>query len=99
MEPLCISSKESSDNCGPSSDAGQQEGREMETTEIKEEPCKETEELLANVDPSAAEKKLLGEHGKLDVAPASSDICAVQGLPPESEEVSNDIDELVSTRR
>ncbi|XP_004420201.1 PREDICTED: bromodomain-containing protein 8 isoform X4 [Ceratotherium simum simum] len=85
MEPLCISSKESSEGCCPPSGT-RQEGREIEGTEGEGEPFREPEELLAKVDPLVAEKKSLGKNGRLEVAPAPSDICAVQGLPTESEE-------------
>ncbi|KAM9694927.1 bromodomain-containing protein 8-like isoform 2-T2 [Trichechus inunguis] len=47
MEPLCISSKESSEGCYPPSGTRQQKGKEIETTEGEGEPCRETEELSA----------------------------------------------------
>ncbi|KAL2778922.1 bromodomain-containing protein 8 isoform 2, partial [Daubentonia madagascariensis] len=86
MEPLCISSKESNEGCCPPSGTRHQEGREIEAAEGEGEPCRETEELSAKVDLLVAEKKPLGENGKPEVASAPSDICAVQGLPTESEE-------------
>ncbi|XP_066128672.1 bromodomain-containing protein 8 isoform X1 [Saccopteryx bilineata] len=73
MEPLCISNKDSSEGCCPSSDTRQQAEREIEATEREREPCRELENSL-------------GENGRPEVAPAPSDICAVQGLPTESEE-------------
>ncbi|XP_058591497.1 bromodomain-containing protein 8 isoform X1 [Neofelis nebulosa] len=84
MEPLCISSKESSEGCCLSSGAKQQEGREIEATE-GEEPCREPRQLSAWVDTLVA-KKSLGENGRPEVAPAPSDICAIQQLHRESEE-------------
>nr|XP_060492015.1 bromodomain-containing protein 8 isoform X1 [Panthera onca] len=84
MEPLCISSKESSEGCCLSSGAKQQEGREIEATE-GEEPCREPGQLSAWVDTLVA-KKSLGENGRPEVAPAPSDICAIQQLHRESEE-------------
>lgn len=86
MEPLCISSKESSEGCCPSPDTRQEE-REIEATEGDEEPCREPEELSAKVEPLVAEESL-GEHGRPEVAPAPSDICAILGLPTENKEVS-----------
>nr|XP_012604495.1 bromodomain-containing protein 8 isoform X6 [Microcebus murinus] len=87
MEPLCISSKESNEGCCPPSGTRHQEGREIEVAEGKGEPCRENEELSAKVDLLVAEKKPLGQNGKPEkVASAPSDICAVQGLPTESEE-------------
>jgi bromodomain-containing protein 8 len=88
MEPLCISSKEPSEGCCPLSGTKQQEGSAVEATEGDGEPSRETEELLAKIDPLAAEKKLLGEYKKPEVIPDPSDICAIQELPTESEEVS-----------
>ncbi|XP_044915498.1 bromodomain-containing protein 8 isoform X6 [Felis catus] len=84
MEPLCISSKESSEGCCLSSGAKQQEGREIEATE-GEEPCREPGQLSAWVDTLVA-KKSLGEDGRPEVAPAPSDVCAIQQLHTESEE-------------
>ncbi|XP_027460038.1 bromodomain-containing protein 8 isoform X3 [Zalophus californianus] len=84
MEPLCISSKESSEGCCLSSGTRQQKGREMEATE-GEESCREPEQPSARVEPLVAEKSL-GENGRPDVAPAPSDICAIQRLSRESEE-------------
>ncbi|XP_026932402.1 bromodomain-containing protein 8 isoform X2 [Acinonyx jubatus] len=84
MEPLCISSKESSEGCCLSSGAKQQEGREIEATE-GEEPCREPGQLSAWVDTLVA-KKSLGEDGRPEVAPAPSDVCAIQQLRTESEE-------------
>ncbi|XP_059554479.1 bromodomain-containing protein 8-like isoform X1 [Myotis daubentonii] len=84
MEPLCISSKESSEGCCPSPDTRQEE-REIEATEGDEEPCREPEELSAKVEPLVAEESL-GENGRPEMAPAPSDICAVWGLPTENEE-------------
>ncbi|XP_040300507.1 bromodomain-containing protein 8 isoform X1 [Herpailurus yagouaroundi] len=83
MEPLCISSKESSEGCCLSSGA-KQEGREIEATE-GEEPCREPGQLSAWVDTLVA-KKSLGEDGRPEVAPAPSDVCAIQQLRTESEE-------------
>lgn len=45
----------------------------METTKVKEEPCRQTEELVAKLD-LVAEKKLLREYGKPKAAPAPTDI-------------------------
>ncbi|KAM5214436.1 bromodomain-containing protein 8-like isoform 1-T1 [Hipposideros larvatus] len=84
MEPLCISSKESSEGCCPSSGTQQQERKEIEV--IEGEPCRDREELAAKADPLVAEKKSLGENGRPQVFPAPSDICAVQELPIENEE-------------
>ncbi|ELK23733.1 Bromodomain-containing protein 8, partial [Myotis davidii] len=84
MEPLCISSKESSEGCCPSPDTRQEE-REIEATEGDEEPCREPEELSAKVEPLVAEESL-GENGRPEMAPAPSDICAVWELPTENEE-------------
>uniref|UniRef100_A0A8C0CCW1 Bromodomain-containing protein 8 n=2 Tax=Balaenoptera musculus TaxID=9771 RepID=A0A8C0CCW1_BALMU len=86
MEPLCISSKESGEGCCPSSGTRQQEARGIEATEGEGEPCKEPEELSAKVDPLVAEKSLLGENGRPEVAPSPSDIWALQEQPTESEE-------------
>ncbi|KAG3266229.1 bromodomain-containing protein 8-like, transcript variant X2 [Ictidomys tridecemlineatus] len=86
MEPLCISSKDSSEGCYPPSGTKQQEGREIEATEGEGSPCRETKEPLAKVEPLIAEKRLQGENGKPEVVPVPSDISAVQGLPTESEE-------------
>ena len=82
MEPLCISSKESSEGCCLSSDTRQEE-REIEVTEEEGDP----EKLSAKVEHLVAEKSV-GENERPEVAPAPSDICAVQGLPTGSEEVS-----------
>uniref|UniRef100_A0A096MV03 Bromodomain-containing protein 8 n=1 Tax=Papio anubis TaxID=9555 RepID=A0A096MV03_PAPAN len=84
MEPLCISSNESSEGCCPPSGT-RQEGREIKASEGERELCRETEELSAKGDPLVAEKPL-GENGKPQVASAPSIICAVQGLLTESEE-------------
>ncbi|XP_045346097.1 bromodomain-containing protein 8 isoform X1 [Leopardus geoffroyi] len=84
MEPLCISSKESSEGCCLSSGAKQQEGREIEATE-GEEPCREPGQFSAWVDTLVA-KKSLGEDGRPEVAPTPSDVCAIQQLRTESEE-------------
>lgn len=86
MEPLCISSKESSEGCCPPSGT-RQEGREIEAMEGEGEPCRETEELPVNVDPLVAEKSL-GGNGRPELAPSPSDIYPVQGLTTESEEVN-----------
>ncbi|KAF6080610.1 bromodomain containing 8 [Phyllostomus discolor] len=80
MEPLCISSKKSSEGCCLSSDTRQEE-REIEATEGEGDP----EELSAKVEHSVAET-CVGENERPEVAPPPSDICAVQGLPTESEE-------------
>ncbi|XP_007937134.1 bromodomain-containing protein 8 [Orycteropus afer afer] len=85
MEPLCISTKESSEGCSSSSGIRQLKGKEVEAIEGKGEPCRETEELSAKVDPLVAEKPV-GENGKEDVAPVLSDICAVQRPSTENEE-------------
>ncbi|XP_058135194.1 bromodomain-containing protein 8 isoform X1 [Dasypus novemcinctus] len=85
MEPLCISSRESSEGCCPPSGTRQQEEREIEATEGEGEPCRKTDELLANVEPLVAEKPL-GKNGNLEVDTTSSDTCAVQGPPTDSEE-------------
>ncbi|XP_050651537.1 bromodomain-containing protein 8 isoform X5 [Macaca thibetana thibetana] len=84
MEPLCISSNESSEGCCPPSGT-RQEGREIKASEGERELCRETEELSAKGDPLVAEKPL-GENGKPQVASAPSIICAVQGLLTENEE-------------
>ncbi|XP_058297226.1 bromodomain-containing protein 8 isoform X4 [Hylobates moloch] len=84
MEPLCISSNESSEGCCPPSGT-RQEGREIKASEGERELCRETEELSAKGDPLVAEKPL-GENGKPEVDLAPSVICAVQGLLTESEE-------------
>ncbi|XP_054541176.1 bromodomain-containing protein 8 isoform X12 [Pan troglodytes] len=84
MEPLCISSNESSEGCCPPSGT-RQEGREIKASEGERELCRETEELSAKGDPLVAEKPL-GENGKPEVASAPSVICTVQGLLTESEE-------------
>ncbi|XP_010612065.1 bromodomain-containing protein 8 isoform X3 [Fukomys damarensis] len=86
MEPLCISSKESSEGCGPPPGTKQQEGRKIEATKGEGESYRETEEHLAEVDPLVAEEKLLGGNRKPEVTLATSDICATQVLPTESEE-------------
>lgn len=59
----------------------------METTKVKEEPCRQTEELVAKLD-LVAEKKLLREYGKPKAAPAPQ-ILYPRGLPTDSEEVNN----------
>ncbi|XP_033036991.1 bromodomain-containing protein 8 isoform X2 [Trachypithecus francoisi] len=84
MEPLCISSNESSEGCCPPSGT-RQEGREIKASEGERRLCRETEELSAKGDPLVAEKPL-GENGKPEVASAPSIICAVQGLLTESKE-------------
>uniref|UniRef100_A0A2K6MCV0 Bromodomain-containing protein 8 n=1 Tax=Rhinopithecus bieti TaxID=61621 RepID=A0A2K6MCV0_RHIBE len=84
MEPLCISSNESSEGCCPPSGT-RQEGREIKASEGERKLCRETEELSAKGDPLVAEKPL-GENGKPEVASAPSIICAVQGLLTESKE-------------
>ncbi|XP_055245101.1 bromodomain-containing protein 8 isoform X7 [Gorilla gorilla gorilla] len=84
MEPLCISSNESSEGCCPPSGT-RKEGREIKASEGERELCRETEELSAKGDPLVAEKPL-GENGKPEVASAPSVICTVQGLLTESEE-------------
>ncbi|XP_059030654.1 bromodomain-containing protein 8 isoform X3 [Mustela lutreola] len=88
MEPLCISSKESSEGCCLSSGTRQQRGREMEAIE-KEESCREPEQSSARVDPLVFEKSL-GENGRPEVASAPSDICVIQPLTTESEEVQEE---------
>ncbi|XP_032693506.1 bromodomain-containing protein 8 isoform X3 [Lontra canadensis] len=88
MEPLCISSKESSEGCCLSSGTRQQKGREMEAIE-KEESCREPEQPSARVDPVVFEKSL-GENGRPEVASAPSDICVIQPLTTESEEVQEE---------
>uniref|UniRef100_A0A452UN98 Bromodomain-containing protein 8 n=1 Tax=Ursus maritimus TaxID=29073 RepID=A0A452UN98_URSMA len=84
MEPLCISSKESSEGCCLSSGTRQQKGREMEATE-GEESCRKPEQPSARVDPLVA-KKSLEENGRPEVTPAPSEICAIHRLSMESEE-------------
>uniref|UniRef100_A0A2K5QGE8 Bromo domain-containing protein n=1 Tax=Cebus imitator TaxID=2715852 RepID=A0A2K5QGE8_CEBIM len=84
MEPLCISSNESSEGCCPPSGT-RQEGREIKASEGERELCRDTEELSAKGYPLVAEKPL-GENGKPEVASAPSDICAIQGPPTGSEE-------------
>ncbi|XP_023405130.2 bromodomain-containing protein 8-like isoform X2 [Loxodonta africana] len=58
MEPLCISSKDSSEGCYLPSCTRQQKEKEIETTEGEGEPCRETEELSAkgNVQPESQEE-------------------------------------------
>ncbi|XP_070649759.1 bromodomain-containing protein 8-like isoform X1 [Bos indicus] len=85
MEPLCISSKESSEGCCPSSGT-KQEAREIEATEGEGEPYREPEELSAKEDPSVTEKSSLGENGRPEVTPPPSDILALQEQPIESKE-------------
>ncbi|XP_034511959.1 bromodomain-containing protein 8 isoform X2 [Ailuropoda melanoleuca] len=84
MEPLCISSKESSEGCCLSSGTRQQKGREMEATE-GEESCRKPEQPSARVDPLVA-KKSLEENGRPEVTSAPSEIYAIQRLSMESEE-------------
>nr|KAF6446036.1 bromodomain containing 8 [Rousettus aegyptiacus] len=84
MEPLCISSKESSEGCCPSP-VNRQEGSEIEATEGEVEPCRGSEEFSAMVDTLVAEKSL-GENGTQEVASTPSDVCAVQELFTENEE-------------
>lgn len=86
MEPLCISSKESSEGCCPSSGT-RQEAREIEATEGKGEPYREPEELSAKEDHLVAEKSSLGENGRPEVTPPPSDISALQEQSVESKEV------------
>ncbi|XP_022348728.1 bromodomain-containing protein 8 isoform X1 [Enhydra lutris kenyoni] len=88
MEPLCISSKESSEGCCLSSGTRQQKGGEMEAIE-KEESCGEPEQPSAGVDPVVFEKSL-GENGRPEVASAPSDICVIQPITTESEEVQEE---------
>ncbi|OWK12294.1 hypothetical protein Celaphus_00003626 [Cervus elaphus hippelaphus] len=85
MEPLCISSKESSEGCCPSSGT-RQEAREIEATEGEGEPYREPEELSAKEDPLVAEKSSLGENGRTEVTRPPSDISALQEQSIESEE-------------
>ncbi|XP_060271794.1 bromodomain-containing protein 8-like isoform X2 [Ovis aries] len=85
MEPLCISSKESSEGCCPSSGT-RQEAREIEATEGKGEPNREPEELSAKEDHLVAEKSSLGENGRPEVTPPPSDISALQEQSVESKE-------------
>uniref|UniRef100_A0A2K6UCV6 Bromodomain-containing protein 8 n=1 Tax=Saimiri boliviensis boliviensis TaxID=39432 RepID=A0A2K6UCV6_SAIBB len=93
MEPLCISSNESSEGCCPPSGT-RQEGREIKASEGERELCRETEELSAKGDPLVAEEPL-GENGKPEVASVPSDICAVQGPPTGSEETDLSQDDPV----
>ncbi|XP_049729691.1 bromodomain-containing protein 8-like [Elephas maximus indicus] len=86
MEPLCISSKDSSEGCYLPSCTRQQKEKEIETTEGEGEPCRETEELSAKVNTLVAEKKPVRENGKKEVTPAPSNIYVVQGPPTENEE-------------
>ncbi|XP_069932279.1 bromodomain-containing protein 8 isoform X6 [Oryctolagus cuniculus] len=86
MEPLCISSRESSEGCCLPSCTRQQEERKIEATKGERESCRMTEELSASVDPLEAEKMSLRDNGKPEEAPVPLDICAVQGLTTESEE-------------
>uniref|UniRef100_A0A8C2P2V9 Bromodomain-containing protein 8 n=1 Tax=Capra hircus TaxID=9925 RepID=A0A8C2P2V9_CAPHI len=85
MEPLCISSKESSEGCCPSSGT-RQEAREIEATEGKGEPYREPEELSAKEGHLVAEKSSLGENGRPEVTPPPSDISALQEQSIESKE-------------
>ncbi|XP_058533235.1 bromodomain-containing protein 8 isoform X3 [Ochotona princeps] len=63
MEPLCISSKELSEDCCLPSGTRQQEERKIEATKERK-CCRQFEQLLADVDPLEAEKSLLRENGK-----------------------------------
>ena len=86
MEPLYISSKESSEGCCPSSGTRQEE-REIEATEVEGEPYREPEELSAKEDPSVTEKSSMGENGRPEVTPPPSDILVLQEQSIESKEV------------
>ncbi|KAM4875582.1 bromodomain-containing protein 8 isoform 2-T2 [Thomomys bottae] len=86
MEPLCISSKEPIEGGCPTSGMRQQEGREIDATEGDREPCNETEELLAEVDPLATEKKLVGDYRKPEMIPDPSNTGTIQELFTDSEE-------------
>ncbi|KAG8506552.1 Bromodomain-containing protein 8, partial [Galemys pyrenaicus] len=85
MEPLCISSKESSKDCRLPSGTREQEEREIEAIEGEGELYRENEEFSAKVDPLVAETTSLGESGRPEVTRAPSDTCVVQGLFTESE--------------
>ncbi|XP_043838298.1 bromodomain-containing protein 8 isoform X3 [Dromiciops gliroides] len=87
MEPLCISSKGTSEGCRSQPGSRKQEGRETQDVEGEAgEPCREMEEFPAKGNGSVAQKELEGKNERPKVAPVSSDICEVQGPPPESEE-------------
>ncbi|XP_048224523.1 bromodomain-containing protein 8-like isoform X2 [Perognathus longimembris pacificus] len=86
MEPLCISSKEPMEDGCTTSGTRQKEGREIEATEEDGEPCRETEELLANIDLLTTEKKLLEEYRKPKMTPVLSNTGAIQELFTESGE-------------
>ena len=88
MEPLCISSKESREGCCPPSGTRQPEAREFEAAEREGEPCRESKELSAKVEPLVEEKSSLGENERPEVASGSSDSWALQEHPTEREEVS-----------
>ncbi|XP_076994690.1 bromodomain-containing protein 8 isoform X3 [Tamandua tetradactyla] len=83
MEPLCISSKDTSEDCCLPSGTRQQEEWEIEAAEGEGETCRETEELLPHVEPLIAEKAL-GENGRPEVDTAIA--CVIQGLSMDSEE-------------
>ncbi|XP_078006569.1 bromodomain-containing protein 8 isoform X1 [Phascolarctos cinereus] len=87
MEPLCISSKGTSEGCRSQPGSRKQEGRETQDVEGEAgEPCREIEEFPAKGNGSVAQKELEGKNERPEMAPVSSDICEVQGPPPESDE-------------
>ncbi|XP_027712330.1 bromodomain-containing protein 8 isoform X5 [Vombatus ursinus] len=87
MEPLCISSRGTSEGCRSQPDSRKQEGRETPDVEGEAgEPCREIEEFPAKGNGSVAQKELEGKNERPEMAPVSSDICEVQGPPQESEE-------------
>ncbi|XP_074069068.1 bromodomain-containing protein 8 isoform X3 [Macrotis lagotis] len=87
MEPLCISSKGTSEGCRSQPGSRKQEGRETQDVEGEAgEPCREIEEFPAKGNGSVAQKELEGKNERPEMAPVSSNICEVQGPPPESEE-------------
>ncbi|XP_045140964.1 bromodomain-containing protein 8-like [Echinops telfairi] len=86
MEPLSISSNESTEGCCPPSATRQQKGKETEAAKEEREPCREAEELSAKLNSLVAEKKPVEERGEQEVEPAPSGLCAVQELSTENEE-------------
>uniref|UniRef100_A0A7N4NLF1 Bromodomain-containing protein 8 n=1 Tax=Sarcophilus harrisii TaxID=9305 RepID=A0A7N4NLF1_SARHA len=87
MEPLCISSKGTSEGCRSQPGSRKQEGRETQDVEGETgEPCREMEEFPAMGNGSVAQKELEGKNERPEMAPVPSDICEIQGPPPESKE-------------
>ncbi|XP_051834412.1 bromodomain-containing protein 8 isoform X5 [Antechinus flavipes] len=87
MEPLCISSKGTSEGCRSQPGSRKQEGRETQDVEGETgEPCREMEEFPAMGNGSVAQKELEGKNERPEMVPVPSDICEVQGPLPESKE-------------